>query len=465
MKQSANPARPGYVKSGLALLALALLGVASLPGGAQALSLQGTAGNALVRNTITMTYTDANGTAQTPVSAHVDITINTVAAAPTIFNIDASGTTDGTGAPQLYHAWVRTNSNGPGSVSLSAADGSPINLALSGTGPTAISSVYLGSTMFDPNGNAGIIGTAQTLAVNASITVAVPNDQQLINDAGSGAGATGANSPVNALAVNDIVYVTDGTTYYGPLTVTATSNNAAGSGTTAATSSITLTNKTASTLPTFTPTAGWQIEEAKQFTFTVTEGVVTNATLAASWVTTMTGTMGGLIGTGTVTTNAKEGLCTVAKYVRNVTAPVVGGTPITVTADTALGGQTYYLTGVNGKPGDIMEYLVVLTNVGLGGTTGQVATDLVPTYTTLVTGSAYGITGGGTIFAHAKLGANETDMATAGTGLNTVGFGGSTGTGAGSTITFDLGTGSAWGTGGSLATGTTEYVIYRITLK
>lgn len=469
MKKQAS-AGSGFLRSGLALLALAALGLAVLPNGAEALSLQGTAGNALVRNTITMTYADANGTAQTPVSSHVDVTVQTVPAAPTIFNVDASGTTDGTGATQLYHAWVRTNSNGPGSVSLSAADGSPTNMTVSTTGPTAIASVYLGSTIFDPNGNTGIIGANLSVSNNASITVAVPNDQQLVKDDGTTPGATGANSAVNALALNDIVYLTDGSTYYGPFTVTATVNNAPGTGTTAATSSLTLTNKTGATIPatgTFTPAAGWQIEEAKQFTFTVTEGIITNAALAASWVTTMTGTAGGLNGTGTVTTNAKEGLCTIAKYVRNVTTSAAGsGTPVTVTADTALGSQTYYPTGVNCKPGDTLEYLVVLNNVGLGGTTGQIASDLVPTYSTLVAGSAYGTSGGApNVFAHAKLGANETDMAMAGTGLNTVGFGGATGTTAGSTMTFDLGTGSLWGTGGNLASGATEYVIYRVTLK
>jgi len=457
--------RSGRLKLVANLLVLTALGVAAAPGGAEAALLAGTSGNALLRNTVSVAYSDANGIAQAVQTAHVDITVNTVAAAPTIFNFDASATTDGTGSTQIYHAWVKTNSNGPGTVSLAGADGSPINMAVSGTGPTAIPSVYLGSTMFDPNGNAGVIGTAQTLANNASITVAVPNDQQITNDAGSGAGATGANSPVNALAVNDIVYVTDGVTSYGPLTVTATANNTPGTGLTAATSSITLTNKTGATLPTFTPTAGWQIEEAKQFTFTVTEGVVTNQTLLASWITTITGTMGALNNTGSVTTNAKEGLLSVAKYVRNVSVPVIGSTPLSFNADVTLYGspQTYYLTGVNGKPTDTLEYMIVLKNIGLGATKSTVATDQLPTYSTLVVGSPYGTSGGGTIFAHGSLAGTETDMTTGGTGLAAVGFGGASGSPL--NMTFDLGTGSAWTVGGTLATGATEYVIYRVTIN
>ena len=453
----------GRLRSGLALLALTSLALAGAPHRAEALSLQGTAGNALVRNTVSVAYSDAHNTAQTAVTASVDITVNTVAVAPTLFNFDASATTDGTGAQQLYHAWVRTNSNGPGTVSLTGADGSPSNMTVSLTTPSGLSSLYLGSTIFDPSGNAGIIGTAQTIANSASITVNVPNDQQRVNDSG-GAGSTGSGSPVNALALNDIVYVTDGTTYYGPLTVTATMNNAVGTGATAATSTLTLTNKTGATLPSFTPAAGWQIVEAKQISFTVTQGVVTAPGTAASWTTTVTGTMGTFSGTGAVVTNAKAGAITVTKFVRNATTPVVGG-GTTLTIDAGAGSQTYYTSNVNGKPTDTLEYLLVITNAGLGGATALIATDNVPAYTTLVTGSVYGTVGGGTVFAHAKLGASGTDMATAGTGLATVGFGGSTGTAAGSTMTFDLGTGSAWNTGGSLATAAVEYVIYRTTIN
>ena len=154
----------GRLRSGLALLALTSLALAGAPHRAEALSLQGTAGNALVRNTVSVAYSDAHNTAQTAVTASVDITVNTVAVAPTLFNFDASATTDGTGAQQLYHAWVRTNSNGPGTVSLTGADGSPSNMTVSLTTPSGLSSLYLGSTIFDPSGNAGIIGTAQTIA-------------------------------------------------------------------------------------------------------------------------------------------------------------------------------------------------------------------------------------------------------------------------------------------------------------
>ena len=460
--------RSGHRKVLFTFLALTAFGLAGMPQRAEALLLQGTSGNALLRNTVNVNYSDQAGTPQAMVTAHVDITVNTVAAAPTIFLMDASATTDGTGATHTYNAWVRTNSNGPGTISLAGVDGTPVNMAVSGTTPTAITSVFLGSTIFDPNNNAGIINTAQTLANNASINVAVPNDQQLVLDTGVGTNTTGANSPVNALAVNDIVYVTDGVTYYGPLTVTATANNAPGAGTTAATSSLTLTNKTGATLPVFTPQLGWQIEEAKQFSFTVTEGLVSNATVAASWVTTITGTMNALNSTGTVLTNALEGKLSVSKYVRNVTAAVVGTTPLVIDPDTTLYGattQTYYASGVSGKPTDVLEYLVVITDIGLGTTKATIATDTVPTYANLISGSAYGTSGGAPLyFAHAKLGVLETDMTTAGTGLATVGFGGASG-GPPLNMTFDLGTGSAWGTGGSLATGAVEYVIYRVAIQ
>jgi uncharacterized repeat protein (TIGR01451 family) len=148
---------------------------------------------------------------------------------------------------------------------------------------------------------------------------------------------------------------------------------------------------------------------------------------------------------------------------------VAGSTPyasVTINGATysTANGNAFYASGVSGKPGDTLEYLAVVSNVGSGKSTAVLASDLIPTYSTLVTGSAYG-SGSGNIFAHAKLGGNEIDMATTGTGVNTVGFGGSTGTSAGSTMTFDLGTGSAWGTGGNLASGQTAYIIYQVKIN
>ena len=330
------------------LLALSLM---ALPAAA---ALQGSAGNTIIRNTVSVSYNDAGGAAQTPVTARVDITVTTVSVAPTIKSISPNpGSTGATGATQTYAVEIVTNSNGPGTISLTAADGTPINLTVSGTGPAvqAPGSVFLGSSIIDPSD--AKLSTLQSVAAGGTITFSIPNDGGIPTDTATTGGASGNNS-VNALSVGDTVYIYDGTAYIGKFSVTAVTDNAAGAGSTAASSSITLQNTSGAPVS-FTPAFGWMIVEARSLNVTVTQGAVAIATNPASWVTTFTGSMGGLNGTGSVTTNAASGLLTVSKYVRNHTTPVVGATPVTPPING--GGVTFYQTGVSGKPGDTLEYL------------------------------------------------------------------------------------------------------------
>jgi uncharacterized repeat protein (TIGR01451 family) len=173
-------------------------------------------------------------------------------------------------------------------------------------------------------------------------------------------------------------------------------------------------------------------------------------------------------GTLTVTTNAYAGQLSVQKYVRNVTAAVVGATPITLPA--VIGGATYYVTGVSGKPGDILEYAVKITDAGTGNAGSVIATDPVPTYSTLISSSGvYGAnnTGGATgTFAQvyssripatiASLKINNSG------GLTDVGFGKAVpGQAAGSIMTFYLGIGSTIAAGGTLNTLEVDYIVYQ----
>jgi len=448
------------------LAAMTLLWMTALPFSAQAV-LQGSAGNTIVRNTITVNYSDARGTGQTPVTASVDITVNTVAATPTILSVAPSpGSTDGAGATQVYTYRIRTNSNGPGSIALGAADGSPTNITVSVTPPNVAASIYLGSTVIDPS--EAKIGAAQTVANLASITFAVPNDNHAVNNTGA-AGAVN-DLMINGLILGDLVYIYSGAAYYGPFTVGTVTDPAAGATATAAPGSVQLINNTGASIGPFTPAYGWQIVEARDVTVTATQGVVADPTLDASWITTLTATMAGAAAanTPTVTTNAHMGRIAITKYVRNVTTPVVGG-GLTSTSPLT-GANVFYTTGVNGKPGEYLEYLAVLTDTGKGNATAVYATDVMPTYSTLVTFPAtYGTTPGSAIpgiFALASFNATTAILRTNNTGgTNGVAHGQSTGITAGSTMTFNIGaacTNVFPGGGGTLATTQTAYVIYQV---
>ncbi len=69
---------------------------------------------------------------------------------------------------------------------------------------------------------------------------------------------------------------------------------------------------------------------------------------------------------------------TITKYVRNDTAAVVGATTPT---DDGFGtyGTSYYRSGVTGDPGDVLEYLIIVSNGGSGVATDVVVTDAIPT--------------------------------------------------------------------------------------
>jgi len=100
-----------------------------------------------------------------------------------------------------------------------------------------------------------------------------------------------------------------------------------------------------------------------------------------------------------------------------------------------------------GEPGEILEYKVTVSNTG-GQASKVVVADAVPTYTTLVTGNAYGSATPGNIFAKVSDNAgtpNSVELTTADDtevqplgGFET-GFGKATGTSAGSPLTFYVG--------------------------
>lgn len=368
----------GFIRGSLTAIALAALWVTALPFNAQA-ALQGSAGNTIIRNTVTVNYNNAVGTAQAPVTASVQITVNTVLVAPTVLSFSpAAGSTDGTGATQVYGVTIRTNSNGPGAVSFATGDGTFTNVA-AGTVPSVPANIFLGSTLIDPSDAKN--GVAQNVAAGGNITFAVPNDGGVPLDNATTGGATG-DGVINGLTTGDIVYLHSGSAYFGPFTVGPVTDPAPGAGTTATPGSIQLTNTSGGALA-FTPAYGWMIVEAKSVNVTVTQGAVTDPTQPASWITTVTATMGGNPGSGTVTTSAHGGRLTVLKE---------------ISTD---GGATFTTTPSAVNPGATLTYRITVTNTGTGNATSVVLTDPQPTYTTYTSGSAKRATGAAVTYAAA----------------------------------------------------------------
>ena len=81
------------------------------------LAAANTASNTPIRNTATVRYNDAGGTAQTPVTAQADVTVTLVAAAPTLKAPADQSTTPGT--PVTYNYTITANANGPDTYNLS----------------------------------------------------------------------------------------------------------------------------------------------------------------------------------------------------------------------------------------------------------------------------------------------------------------------------------------------------------
>jgi len=433
-------------------------------------ALEGSAGNTIIRNTVTVNYEDGGGTAQTAITAEIDVTVNTIDVQPSVVSFNPSpGSTDGTGDTETYAVVIRTNSNGPATITLGATDvgGSEVNITLDLANPASLTSggsIFLGATVVDPTDGNG----ASNIAAGGSITFTVPNDGGLPTDMAVNGGAFN-DGIINGLTDNDTVYLHDGTNHYGPFTVNPGSvvDPTVGAGTTAQTGSITLVNASGNPIS-ITPTPGWMILEAQTDTLTVTQGLATDPTNTASWQTTVTADMNGNVGSGTVTTNATGAVLDVRKYVRNVTNDNGSGATQTVNINGT--NLTFYDGGVSGDPGDTLEYALVVENDSLGSTQNVVATDPVPAYTTLSTWATggYGNTSGADVFAAVDDSVDyvEVTVVNSDTESATLGAANASGTSAGSALTFYLGDGGtdASDTGGTLAGGETITVVYRVTI-
>jgi hypothetical protein len=145
------------------------------------------------------------------------------------------------------------------------------------------------------------------------------------------------------------------------------------------------------------PAAGVLVSEQKTIQTQVTSGTITTvgtSVVVTDTITATSATAPAVTTTSSAVTNTyTSGLATLKKYVRNVTtANNTAGT-----TSYAFNGNTYYwkdntsgAPAVNAKPGEVLEYILVASNIGSGSVLSSVITDVVPaTYVTFLMG-AYG---------------------------------------------------------------------------
>lgn len=374
-----------------------------------------TAANTTISNTVTVNFEDAGGNAQTAVTASVSFTVNLVASAPIVSApADVSPTTEST-SYNLVHTLTST-ANGPDTYNISSG---------------SVDTNMDGAPTF--GGDATIILGATTVAADflAGVTaITAPFD-------GTDDGA------VNGLAAGDTIVI-DPTGTAETAVITSIDES-----TGAATNTVTITLVAATTGG---ASAGVTIGESASTTTTVTTNTVT-APPSGSHNVTVTYTSAanaGVTATDSSLYTVVRSALTVTKYVRNDTTANGAGT------STVFGGQTYYASGVNGNPGETMEYLIVIENpAGYGDAQNIVVSDPIPQFTTYSANSIQLDANG--LGLAAQLDSDSGDAAEFDGGANTVyayaGLGGTDGA---------VGFGN--GTGGTLSGGETSVVVFQVTI-
>ncbi|HEY9032593.1 MAG TPA: hypothetical protein VIN71_01530 [Pseudomonadales bacterium] len=401
-----------------------LAGAALLPG----VAFANTAANTTITNTVTVNFDDAGGNAQTAVEASVAITVDLVAAAPTLVaGADIDPTTETTAASITYT--ITSNANGPDQYNLSSDTATNSQISAP-TGVTLAGSVTLGATTLA----AALVGD------DSELTLTVPFD-------GTDDGVVNGLTDGDTVVINGNEYTID----------TVDESN----GTTTNLASITLTVEVTGGVVAI----GALVAERQTFDINLTTGsiVAPNASgVHTVSVTATSDTDNAFTATDSATITVRKPTLSVTKFVRNVTEPVVGGG-----TTTTVGADTFYTTGVSGKPTDVMEYLIVVANddVNAGSATNIVVSDPIPMFTSFVAGSIQLDPGTGTFAAQDEAVDDGTDAAeldSSGNGTVYVyaGAGGSDIVDDG--LGGDLNPGAGNGNGGSLAAGETSRVLFQV---
>ncbi len=371
--------------------------------------LAAVAANARIVNQATLTYDDGSGT-QTA-TADVTVTVALVPGAPALDQPpDASTAYAGPGTTLTFVYTVTAGGNGPDTYTITTAVTGSANTT--GPGASAPATVTLGAT---------ITTTGSTASV-----LQVPSDGT-------------ADNSVNGIEVGNTVLVAGQVR-----TVTAISDPATGLAT------ITLD----SVLPA-APAAGVPIYEQQQINLVVDSGtIVTGGTDITVTVDTTAANSAGS-DTDQVVATFTSGQASLVKYVRNLTW-ANGNTGGTGAASITVNGTTYdyYTGGVTGRPGDVLQYVLVASNTSSAAVGNSTITDVLPVAYVSFNPDVYATTGDviyidETGTEHQLTQEADSDQATL----------------SGATLTVHVGAGSGSSGGGSIPAGGSVTVAYQVIIN
>ncbi len=315
------------------------------------------AANTQIINKATLTFTGGSA------SASVIVTVALVPSTPNISITSGNTAYTAPNTPALTNSVIITaTANGPAPYTITPTVTASTNVLASNAATVAIGGAA--STIVQ-------IGASVTTGTSGTTYVTVP-----------ASGASGNNAAVNGIAVNStIVFTAGGVTYTEQ--VTSTTDNGDG----------TFRLNWASPIASV-PATGTLVAEQKTVNVTVLPGTV-SATGTPITVTVQAQVTSAGAGAASATTAPANSWSTptanvlFTKYVRNVNSPVTGSGATSFTINTV--SSTYYTSGVTGKPGDTLEYVLVATNNGTSDLNGCAIADALPTsYVKLAAPGPYG---------------------------------------------------------------------------
>jgi uncharacterized repeat protein (TIGR01451 family) len=335
MKPTPVPSPSSLLRGTLVLAAIAL---------APAAAFASTAANTVINNTASVSYNDAGGAAQTPVTASASVTVTLVPSAVAITSPANQIIGQGTSATLTYT--VTATANGPDTYNLTS---SATPSSVTAVTPAFPANITLGGT------------TLAADTISGTNTITVPSDS-----------IAGAPAIVNGIAVNSHVMI--GANEYVVASVT---KNAA---TNTATIGLT-TNIIGATV-----TAGQIVGERKTFTETVASGTVTSGSSGTQTVST----------TATSATSAGATATQATPTVITVNRPTMTVTKL-VSTD---GGVTFGASG-SAAPGTTLIYKITASNTGATSASQVAFTDVIPAYLSYVATSGKVATSSATAYSAA----------------------------------------------------------------
>jgi hypothetical protein len=380
-------------------------------------ALANLAANTAIINTARLTFDGGSA------NASVTVTVSLVPAQPNVTITDANSAYTAVNTPALTNSVrITATANGPASYT--------VDPSVSASTNTDLPSVSGGAAV--------IIGATVSTGTSGTTYVTVP-----------ASGASGNDAPVNGIAVNDtILFTVNGNQYTKQ--VTSTTDNG---------DSTFKLNWSGAIPGADVPMAGVQVGEQTTVNLSVLPGTVqtpgTNITVTVLAAVSTSGVADVSVSNSNAnywTTPSPN--VNMTKYVRNLgaTGNPAAGTGTTYIINTV--SREYFISGVTGKPGDVLEYVIVAGNTGATDLTGAAISDLVPVeFVTFRTG-VYGsddvfyidpdnVTA---TFTAAGVGANQASFVSPDLVVNV-------GTGAGNLLT------------GTIPAGKSVTVAYQVTIK